>query len=265
VALDDFDRMFVAWNLALLAEAQALCGDTGQARQTLAQSDQNGPLAAIFSYSRVRAECAILAAEGRIGEAAARAQEGEAVAMANGLMVHALWCWYDAARFGKDGAMIDAGSLAMVDGALPESCRDHVAALAGRTGDELDRVSDAFAGTGAILYAAEAGMHAAAAHLRVGERTRASASFEQARSLLDPGDPVVTPALQSSPRVAATLTAREREVAQLAARGMSDRAIAEQLGVSVRTVETHLGRVYAKLGLSGRTGLTWVFKGSPTG
>jgi len=51
------------------------------------------------------------------------------------------------------------------------------------------------------------------------------------------------------------LTAREREVAGLAARGNTNRAIAERLVVSVRTVENHLDRVYAKLGLHNRKDL----------
>jgi DNA-binding NarL/FixJ family response regulator len=55
------------------------------------------------------------------------------------------------------------------------------------------------------------------------------------------------------------LTPREREVAQLAALGLADRAIADQLTLSVRTVETHLNRAYTKLGLQGRADLTSVF------
>ena len=41
----------------------------------------------------------------------------------------------------------------------------------------------------------------------------------------------------------------------LAATGMPSRAIAEQLYLSVRTVENHLQRVYAKLGVAGRADL----------
>ena len=48
------------------------------------------------------------------------------------------------------------------------------------------------------------------------------------------------------------LTAREREVAMLAAGGLSSKGIAERLIVSKRTVDSHLDRVYRKLGVSGR-------------
>jgi non-specific serine/threonine protein kinase len=48
------------------------------------------------------------------------------------------------------------------------------------------------------------------------------------------------------------LTARELEVARLVARGLSNRAIAATLVLSVRTVERHLDHIYAKTGLHGR-------------
>ncbi len=48
------------------------------------------------------------------------------------------------------------------------------------------------------------------------------------------------------------LTASERRVAQLAADGMSNAAIAQELYVTAKTVENHLGRVYGKLGISSR-------------
>lgn len=47
------------------------------------------------------------------------------------------------------------------------------------------------------------------------------------------------------------LSAREREVLELVAAGLTNEAIAARLVLSVRTVEHHLSSVYAKLGLSG--------------
>ena len=51
------------------------------------------------------------------------------------------------------------------------------------------------------------------------------------------------------------LTPAERRVAGLAVAGMSNRDIAQHLFLTVKTVETHLGRVYAKLGIPGRRAL----------
>jgi DNA-binding CsgD family transcriptional regulator len=53
----------------------------------------------------------------------------------------------------------------------------------------------------------------------------------------------------------ASLTRREREVARLAARGMSAKAIAAALFVGERTVESHLSSTYAKLGVESKVDL----------
>jgi pimeloyl-ACP methyl ester carboxylesterase/DNA-binding CsgD family transcriptional regulator len=50
------------------------------------------------------------------------------------------------------------------------------------------------------------------------------------------------------------LTGRETEILRCVAAGMSNEAIADRLYVSVRTVERHMGNMYRKLGLHGRSG-----------
>jgi DNA-binding NarL/FixJ family response regulator len=55
------------------------------------------------------------------------------------------------------------------------------------------------------------------------------------------------------------LTAREREIATLIARGRSNREIADQLVVSERTVESHVANILFKLGFASRTQVAaWV-------
>ena len=49
------------------------------------------------------------------------------------------------------------------------------------------------------------------------------------------------------------LTPREREVLDLIARGLSNKRIALELGLSEKTVKTHVGHVLAKLGVTDRT------------
>jgi DNA-binding CsgD family transcriptional regulator len=53
----------------------------------------------------------------------------------------------------------------------------------------------------------------------------------------------------------ASLTAREREVAELAATGLSAREIGARLFIGERTVEGHLARAYARLGVRSRVEL----------
>jgi DNA-binding CsgD family transcriptional regulator len=60
------------------------------------------------------------------------------------------------------------------------------------------------------------------------------------------------------------LTATERRVAAMAAEGLSNREIAQALFVSEKTVETHLGNTYRKLGINARTHLTETLIANPS-
>src|SRR4051812_45450321 len=69
-----------------------------------------------------------------------------------------------------------------------------------------------------------------------------------------PADPESAEASSASiPSRAAGLTAREHEVLQLLAQGMSDREIAEELSLSPRTVRGHVTHLLGKLGVDART------------
>lgn len=54
----------------------------------------------------------------------------------------------------------------------------------------------------------------------------------------------------------APLSARELQIAHLTSTGMTSKEIADALFLSLRTVDTHLGRIYRKLGVQNRVGLT---------
>lgn len=73
-------------------------------------------------------------------------------------------------------------------------------------------------------------------------------------------DPVLSPRLAGAhsswgPGNGPRLTWRERETVELVAEGLSNKAIAARLSVSVRTVEGHLNHVFTKLGVESRTEL----------
>jgi DNA-binding NarL/FixJ family response regulator len=60
------------------------------------------------------------------------------------------------------------------------------------------------------------------------------------------------------------LSEREAEVARLVAKGFSNKQIAAQLHLSVRTIEDHVRHALAKTGLANRTQLaTWVSERTP--
>jgi DNA-binding NarL/FixJ family response regulator len=61
------------------------------------------------------------------------------------------------------------------------------------------------------------------------------------------------------PAVPSTLTPRERELAALIARGLSNRAIADELVISQATVARHVANMLTKLGFSSRAQIAaWV-------
>ena len=66
------------------------------------------------------------------------------------------------------------------------------------------------------------------------------------------GEKALSSDLQNDPP---RLTTREVEVVRLVTRGLSNKAIARQLGISPRTVEGHLNHVFEKVGTASRTEL----------
>jgi DNA-binding CsgD family transcriptional regulator len=89
------------------------------------------------------------------------------------------------------------------------------------------------------------------AALEVFEKYGAAPWAERARGELRASGAV----LRSRPQAGLELTEAELRVALLAADGLTDREISSQLYLSPKTVEFHLGRVYRKLGVRGRTEL----------
>ena len=52
------------------------------------------------------------------------------------------------------------------------------------------------------------------------------------------------------------LTVREVEILRRVTSGLTNRQLAEELGVSTRTIDAHLRSVYAKLGVKSRSAAT---------
>jgi DNA-binding CsgD family transcriptional regulator len=253
------------WGHGGLAHALALVGDLEGAEAALADLDAEPPTPIRMMDPDIeRGRAWFLAQRGETSLARSvlhGAADSAAVGGAHALEAAAL---HDLARLGGvDQAGERLRALAeIVDGALMDARVVHVDALAASDAERFEDASVRFEAIGASLLAAESAAAAAALHQRNGLARRASEAGNRTARLAASCEGARTPALvagaQSTP-----LTRREREVAELAARGASSREIAEKLFVSSRTVENHLQRAYEKLGVRGRAELADVLDITP--
>lgn len=138
----------------------------------------------------------------------------------------------------------------------------HAEALIRGDVDGLLEVAAAFDGLGARVRAAEAAAQALTAARARDDRRAERRIVGIHRRLIAACPEARTPALVETPL--AQLTARERQVAERAAAGRRSRDIAEELGISVRTVDNLLQRTYQKLGIEGRHELARLGSPPPT-
>lgn len=209
-----------------------------------------------------RAEAWIKYLEGDLEGASASSRASGEISIDNGELVLGMEAFHDSVRWGRPDPVVDGLDYIAneVEGRLAAAFADHARSLSESDPESLERVSTAFESMGAWLYAAESGMQAASiyeSHNHAGRarRARARASLLAARC---PG--ARTPPLRD--KTMSVLTARESEVADLAVRGLTSAEIADLLVISIRTVDNHLGSVYRKLGVNGRTELPDLLAGS---
>ena len=132
-----------------------------------------------------------------------------------------------------------------------------IAAVATGSAEALADAAGRLADLGHQLVAAEAWARAAVAYRSEGDPRGSSAAMARATVLARRCEGAVTvDRLTTSLEGAVTpLSAREREIALLAAEGLGSQEIADRLVVSVRTVSNHLQNVSVKLGVNRRSDL----------
>jgi DNA-binding CsgD family transcriptional regulator/tetratricopeptide (TPR) repeat protein len=253
---------------AIRARAAVFAGELDVADEAVAAADAAfaaDPLRGARTYPYIELSRAwALAARGSRGDAAERCVDlGTAMEhVAKPLAIEVL---HAAARLGRAADVVEALRRlgAAVQGPMAPVVAGHVAALVAGDADGLAASSSKFEAVGADLLAAEAARSAANAHQRSGRGASASTAAARAEALLVRCGHPRSPALEPLSGSGEELTGREREVATLAAGGRTSAEIADALFLSVRTVDTHLGRVYRKLRIDGRHELAAVLD-SPT-
>ncbi len=171
-----------------------------------------------------------------------------------GIPIYSARLYHDALRAGAPARRLVAplGELvARCDARLTAAYADHAEALAGADGPRLLACADEFEDIGVPRLALECAAEAAQTFAAAGRQDSARRAAARMREL-DPGQGGFLPAVRGLDDAAVTLTAREAQIVELAARGLSNAEIADRLVLSVRTVETHIYRAMHKLGVSDR-------------
>ncbi len=240
---------------AAAAHALAWLGRHDEAQAELELARSTPALTEVFAPAFVRAQAWVALSAGR--HRAAVALLRDAVAAEVGGVPGVMTCLHELAALGELGIseMTGAALARGAGGDLWAAFHGRAVAIDADDGALLDASGEVLAGLGATLAAAEACALAAGAHGRAGARGDARDSRARSAALAAECQGATTPALTAGGDTAVRLTKRELEVARLAARGASDRDIADDLFIGVRTVESHLYRIYAKLGVSGRADL----------
>jgi len=249
--------MFVHEALHILAMARAYFDEIVDAATVLAKVEEFDLQKTTYDAAdALVARAWTAAAQGHLAHARALADEGAQLGMTSGDLVMAAVAMHTQARFGAAGE-VTAGLDQLerrIDPGIINPLAAHARHLAADNPEGLQAAAGAFADLGAELLAADAAADAAVAWTRLGHARNAAGATRQALDLADACQGATTPSLRSI-KARACLTPAERETALLAATGHSNKAIADELVLSVRSVENRLQRVYEKLGITSRAAL----------
>jgi DNA-binding CsgD family transcriptional regulator len=230
--------------LAELAAARAMVGDSVGARQTLRLASDSAPANRLYAPWFALSRAWTTAAGGDTTVAARQAGTAADRAMASGLFAIEAAARYDVARLGNPNAVRHrlTALAEAVQGPVVPAMAGAAAALARSAPGALDVATARFAELGLHLFAVETATAAAA--------LRHTAA--PPRGVVCPH--ATTPLLRLTAPLL-ELTKRQRDVALLAAGGLTSPAIGHRLRLSARTVDNYLGRIYQRLGVTSRRDL----------
>ncbi|MCU1481529.1 MAG: Regulatory LuxR family protein [Subtercola sp.] len=236
--------------LSALAYSAALADDVAIAEKYLNELGDgipsNGQTLSIANYLALNA----LAVIGNGEEARSRMLTLATGYLESGQLIDEVLLLSSAARLGSPEALERLQHPLMSQpGPLADAIYEWARAV--KTGDSLLMLHAA-----GLLHDLGNHLFAREAATRVAESARGEVADSALRMLGE-----INLALKDGPTSAVhlrgihSLTKRERDVTALAAKGLTNREIAESLHLSVRTVESYLQAAFGKLGIGGRTEL----------
>jgi DNA-binding CsgD family transcriptional regulator len=247
---------------AWYAQVEGRRGNAKAAAAAVRRSEEAyGPQVALFLPELELARAWERASAGHTSTARMHGARAARIARRSGMYAVEMRALHTTVRFGDRSHAGRLQELAKtLNTPMAETVAAHARGLEVYDGDLLDAAADRFAEMGALGLAADAAAQAARAHARTGDRGKELASSTRTHWLASQCE-IRTPAVNAAARPL-PITDREREVAMLVAGGLSNRQIADQLCVSVRTVDGHLYRTFAKLGIERRDQLVHLVNGA---
>jgi DNA-binding CsgD family transcriptional regulator len=239
---------------ALLAAASARLGDEATAIEQLDALDVGMHLNGTVMAQSSEARAWILAHHSRYAAAAEIVATAARTLAERGHWGVAASTAYVAVRLGRAETVAELLNTAVSNapGPLLLAMNQHAAASLQNDPTALVEAAAALAATGQYGPAVDAADEAAALYRSRSDSERERLAAKRAAEYASLSSDF---RLRRPRDLSITLTGRERDIAEAAAGRESSREIAERLGLSVRTVETHLANVYRKLGVSSRADL----------
>ena len=234
------------------ATALAMCGSTVEAATALAALDTQRRPFRLLDYERSLARAWVAAGQGAVSEAISVLLSAAERASAKGQFAAEVLCLQTATQFGDRSGSLRLRDLeAIVEGPRVGAAARFSAALSEGDAAELAAVSEEFERMGDLVAAVDAAAQAALTYRSKGLQGSALGCATRADALAEQCGGARTPACRQASEPV-PFTDREREIVMLIGEGLSNRAVAERLTLSIRTVESHIYRAMAKTGTTTR-------------
>jgi DNA-binding CsgD family transcriptional regulator len=232
--------------------ALAMRGSTGEAAGMLAVLDKLRRPFRSLDYETSLARAWVAAGQGAVSEAITVVLSAAERAAAAGQFAAEVVCLQTATQFGDRTSAPRLRELeSIVEGPRVGLAARFAAALRAGAAAELSSLSEEFERMGDFVAAVDAAAHAALAYRSQDLRGSALSCSARADALAEQCGGASTPALRRATEPL-PLTDREAEIVMMIGEGLSNRAIAERLTVSIRTVESHIYRAMSRTGTNSR-------------
>ena len=234
------------------ATALAVRGLSGEAAALLSVLEKSRRSFRSLDYETSLARAWVVAGQGAVSEAISVLLAAAERAAVEGQSAAEVMCRQTATQFGdRSGALRLSELETSVEGPRVGLAARFATALSEGDAAELVSVSEGFEQMGDLVAAVDAAAHAALTYRSQNLRGSALGSSARADALAEQCGGAHTPALRQAGQPL-PLTEREREIVMLIGEGLSNRAVAERLTLSVRTIESHIYRSMLKTGTTSR-------------